>query len=56
VINAQGKISFPIGSEYFEKQKQFLQDEKVVVIGAKIKLTEFQWQPDLAELLFSLEF
>jgi len=56
VINAQGKISFPIGSEHFEKQKQFLQDEQVVIIGAKIKLKEFQWQPDLAELLFSLEF
>ena len=56
VINAQGKISFPVSSKYFEKQKQLLQDEQVVIIGAKIKLTEFQWQPDLAELLFSLEF
>lgn len=56
VINAQGKISFPIGSEYFEKQKQLLQDEQVVIIGAKVKLKAFQWQPDLAELLFSLEF
>ena len=56
VINSQGKISFPVGSENFERQKQFLQEEQVVVIGAKIKLKEFQWQPDLAELLFSLEF
>jgi methylated-DNA-protein-cysteine methyltransferase-like protein len=56
VINSQGKISFPFGSENFEKQKQNLQDEQVVVIGSKIKLKEFQWQPDLAELLFSLEF
>jgi len=56
VINSQGKISFPTGSEYFEKQKQLLQDEQVVVIGARVKLNDFQWQPDLAELLFSLEF
>ena len=56
VINAQGKISFPLGSEYFDKQKQLLQDEQVVVIGVRVKLKEFQWQPDLAELLFSLEF
>jgi len=56
VINAQGKISFPIGSEYFEKQKQLLQEEQVVIIGSRVKLNEFQWQPDLAELLFSLEF
>ena len=56
VINAQGKISLPVGSEGFEKQKQLLQDEQVVVIGARIKLKEFQWQPDITELLFKLEF
>lgn len=56
VINSQGKISFPQGSEYFEKQKQLLQDEQVVIIGAKISLKDFQWQPDLPEMLFALEF
>jgi len=56
VINSQGKISFPPGSEYFDKQKQYLQDEQVVVIGSRIKLKDFQWQPDLSEILFSLEF
>ncbi|MBL4941049.1 MAG: MGMT family protein [Colwellia sp.] len=56
VINSQGKISFPMGSDYFEKQKQFLQDEQIVVIGDKVKLSDFQWQPDLAELLFKLTF
>jgi len=56
VINSQGKISFPVSSDNFEKQKQLLQDEQVVVVGTKVKLKDFQWQPDLAELLFSLEF
>ena len=56
VINSQGKISFPLGSEYFDKQKHHLQDEQVVVIGSRIKLKDFQWQPDLSEILFSLEF
>jgi len=56
VINSQGKISFPPGSENFEKQKQQLQDEQVVVLGARIKLKDFQWQPDLSEILFFLEF
>lgn len=56
VINSQGKISFPQGSEYFEKQRQLLQEEQVVVIGARIKLADFQWQPDLSEILFSLEY
>jgi len=56
VINSQGKISFPVGSENFECQKGLLQDEQIVVIGSRIKLKEFQWQPDLAELLFTLEY
>ena len=56
VINSQGKISFPVGSEHFDRQKAHLQEEQVVVIGARIKLKEFQWQPDLAELLFQLEY
>ncbi|MGL1958398.1 MAG: MGMT family protein [Colwellia sp.] len=56
VINAQGNISFPTGSDSFEKQKQHLQDEQVVVIGNRIKLKQFQWQPDLSEILFLLEF
>tara|TARA_R110000737_G_scaffold227258_1_gene241607 strand:- start:1046 stop:1438 length:393 start_codon:yes stop_codon:yes gene_type:complete len=55
VINAQGKISFAPGSEHFVRQRDLLQDEQVVVIGAGIKLKTFQWQPDLAELLFVLE-
>ena len=56
VINSQGKISFPSGTIPFENQKKHLQSEQVVVIGTKVKLKEFQWQPDLAELLFQLEF
>ncbi|KGJ96165.1 MGMT family protein [Colwellia psychrerythraea] len=56
VINSQGKISFPPSSEYFVKQKQHLQDEQVVVLGSRVKLKDFQWQPDLSELLFSLKF
>ena len=56
VINSQGKISFEQGSDHFEQQKQHLQDEQVVVIGARIKLKEFQWQPDLSEILFALAF
>lgn len=56
VINSQGKISFPPQSEYFEKQKGFLQDEQVVVLSGRIKLKDFQWLPDLSEILFLLEY
>jgi methylated-DNA-protein-cysteine methyltransferase-like protein len=56
VINSQGQISFPVESEYFTKQRNRLQDEQVVVIGSRIKLKDFQWLPDLAELLFKLDY
>jgi len=56
VINSQGKISFSTESENFIKQKELLQDEQVVVIGSRVRLADFQWQPDLAELLFKLDF
>jgi methylated-DNA-protein-cysteine methyltransferase-like protein len=56
VINSQGKISFPVDSELFAKQRNLLQDEQVVIIGCRIKLKDFQWQPDLGELLFKLAY
>jgi methylated-DNA-protein-cysteine methyltransferase-like protein len=55
VINSQGKISFPVGSDSFIRQTNLLLDEQVVVLGGKIKLKQFQWSPDLAELLFKLD-
>ena len=56
VINSQGKISFAVSSEYFERQRGCLQEEGVMVIGCRVKLKDFQWLPDLGELLFGLEF
>ncbi|MBA6384896.1 MGMT family protein [Colwellia sp. BRX10-6] len=56
VINSQGKISFAVESELFAKQSALLQEEQVVVIGNRVKLTDFQCQPDLAELLFKLTY
>lgn len=56
VINSQGKISFAPNNDRFERQKNLLQQEQVVVLGARVKLAEFQWQPDLAELLFRLQY
>jgi methylated-DNA-protein-cysteine methyltransferase-like protein len=56
IINSQGKISFTVESELFAKQSALLQEEQVVVIGNRVKLTDFQWQPDLVELLFKLTY
>jgi methylated-DNA-protein-cysteine methyltransferase-like protein len=56
VINAQGKISFPPQSHSFLQQQQRLQAEQVVIIGNKVNLRCYQWQPSLEELLFKLTF
>lgn len=56
VINSQGKISLPASSDAFKQQINLLQQEGVVVIAGRVKLSNFQWQPDLAELLFHLDY
>ncbi|MCY7297166.1 MGMT family protein [Alteromonas sp. a30] len=56
VLRTSGQISFPKGSDMAAKQKGLLQEEGVVVLNNRVKMAEFQWQPDLAELLFSLEY
>ena len=45
VINAQGKISLPVGSEGYDRQVGRLQEEGVVVLNGRVKLSEFRWQP-----------
>ncbi|MBQ4849697.1 MGMT family protein [Pseudoalteromonas sp. MMG012] len=44
VVNSQGKISFPAGSEKFNEQKGRLQEEGIVFKNDKINMTEFQWR------------
>ena len=56
VLRSDGKIAFPAGSELAEKQKGHLQQEDVVVLNNRVRLKEFQWQPDLSELLFKLSY
>jgi methylated-DNA-protein-cysteine methyltransferase-like protein len=55
-LRSDGRIAFPAGSESAERQKQRLQEEDVVVLRYRVKLAEFGWKPDLAELLMKLEF
>ncbi|MCW8949870.1 MAG: MGMT family protein [Sedimenticola sp.] len=56
IVRSDGRIAFPAGSEYAERQKQQLLEEGVVVLKNRIKMHEFGWKPDLAELLMKLEF
>lgn len=56
ILRSDGRIAFPAGSEHANHQIGLLQEENVAVINHKVKLKSFQWQPDLAELLFTLEY
>ena len=56
VLRSNGQIAFPKGSETAKEQTARLQQENVVVLNNRVKLSQFQWQPDLAEMLFVLDF
>lgn len=41
VINASGRISFPQGSEQYQRQKQLLEAEGVVFLKGRLSLNSF---------------
>lgn len=52
VITASGKIAFSQGSDKFNEQAKRLMMEDVAVLGGKVNMTQYRWQPDLDELLW----
>ncbi|GAC16236.1 MGMT family protein [Aliiglaciecola lipolytica] len=56
VLRSDGKIAFAAQSEQAKNQTALLQQENVAVFNNRVKLTLFQWQPDLADLLFKLNY
>lgn len=52
VVRADGRIAFVKGSKAFEKQRGRLEAEGVAVLGGRISMRQYRWQPDLSELLF----
>ena len=56
VLRSSGQLAFERGSKNAEYQKGLLQQENVVVLNNRVKLKEFAWQPDLAEMLIGLEY
>lgn len=52
VIQASGRIAFESGSRPFREQTKRLLMEDVAVIGGRIDMQKFRWQPDLDELLW----
>lgn len=56
VLRSNGQIAFPIGSEQSQKQTGLLQQEGIAVFNHRVKLAEYQWQPNLAEMLWKLAY
>jgi methylated-DNA-protein-cysteine methyltransferase-like protein len=56
VLRSNGQIAFPAGSEQSQQQTGLLQQDDVTVFNNRVKLSLFQWQPDLAEMLWKLEY
>lgn len=52
VINAQGRISFPKGSDSYEAQVERLAGEGIVLINGRVDFKRYRWQPSLDELLW----
>ncbi|PCI18561.1 MAG: cysteine methyltransferase [Piscirickettsiaceae bacterium] len=54
VINSQGKISFPSGSDKFQLQKRLLQEEGVSFVSAVVNLNDYRWKTSLDEDLWRM--
>lgn len=45
VINAGGRISFPLGSDAYARQRKHLEDEGVDFVGGRVDLNRYGWPP-----------
>jgi len=55
VINASGRISFPVGSDSYARQRKHLENEGVDFVGGRVDLRRYGWPPHerlLDELLW----
>lgn len=53
VINASGRISFPQGSDSYDRQRQHLEAEGIDFVGGRVDLDRYGW-PSRAKLLDEL--
>lgn len=57
VINAGGRISFPVGSDAYARQRRKLEAEGIVFLGGRVDLKKYGWpalEQTLDELLWKL--
>ena len=55
VIRSNGEIAFQPGTDKYTEQRTLLLEEGITVKGRRIPMTEFQWLPNLTEILFTLD-
>ncbi|MFT5235064.1 MAG: methylated-DNA-protein-cysteine methyltransferase-like protein [Shewanella sp.] len=56
VINSQGKISFENKTQAYRDQMELLRLDGVQVNRGRVSLSEYEWKPDLATLMFEIPF
>jgi len=54
VINAQGKLSFPAGSEKANAQKELLEAEGIVFLSGSVNLKNYAWEGNLDSELWRM--
>jgi methylated-DNA-protein-cysteine methyltransferase-like protein len=52
VIQASGRSAFKPDSPAFQRQRDRLADEGVAMLGGKVDMSRYRWQPALDELLW----
>ncbi|WP_232831042.1 MGMT family protein [Peristeroidobacter agariperforans] len=45
VINASGRISFPVGSDSYARQRKHLENEGIDFVGGRVSLERYGWPP-----------
>jgi methylated-DNA-protein-cysteine methyltransferase related protein len=45
VINASGRISFPVGSDGYARQRKQLESEGIDLVGGRVNLDRYGWPP-----------
>jgi methylated-DNA-protein-cysteine methyltransferase-like protein len=52
VVRSSGRLAFDASSRAFRQQRRRLAEEDVPVIGGRVNMNKYRWQPDLDELLW----
>ena len=46
VVNAQGRLSFPQGSDQYLRQQRLLLSEGIEFVAERLSLRQYQWRPE----------